>query len=129
MGKGFSVKKIKPLSLGIKISDRSGNYIVFCQYCDYWIDSASKYDDAVKVKKAVERIVRSRPLSQYTQQNWQNWMVKNFKKLPTVDAKTWTISSQDLDQEKLALIQNGVHPSSIEGIKETTWLKEHPELK
>jgi hypothetical protein len=117
--------KRKPLSLGIKVSDRSGNYIVFCQYCDYWIDSATEYDDAILVKEAVEKAVEASPVRGYTKDHWYDWLKRNFAKLPVVNAKSWVIDTQDPDRYKstLRLLQEGLHPADVEGIRETTFFE------
>jgi hypothetical protein len=118
--------KRKPLSLGIKVSDQSGNYIVFCQYCDYWIDSATEYNDAILVKNAVEEIAKNNPVKQYTKKHWHDWMKLNHNNLPDVDAKTWVLDTQDLDRRKsaLRLLQEGLHPADISDCRETTWQKQ-----
>ena len=110
--------KNKPLSLGIKTSEHSGNYIVFCQHCGYWIDSATEYDDAILVKNAVEKIAAIDPLRSYSFDPWQKWSEKHWKELPVVDAVTWRITSE---AEKRAIF-NGIHPETI-GAERTTFFK------
>jgi hypothetical protein len=54
-----------------------------------------------------------------------DWLKRNFAKLPVVNAKSWVIDTQDPDRYKstLRLLQEGLHPADVEGIRETTFFE------
>lgn len=81
---GFSKKQIP--SLHIKVSPRSGNFLIVCGNCSYCIDSASKIKDAKLVLSTVLKILKQYPIEKFTSESWNQWMAIHHAKIPTVDA-------------------------------------------
>ena len=117
VSQGFARKTI---SLGIQISKRSGNYIVFCKKCGFWIDSASLEEDAVLVKEAVEKLAAIDPPKLFSRNGWLKWLQKYWSQIPEVDAKTWVVDPSNAS-EALESLAVGLHPADIDGAKEATF--------
>ena len=85
----------KPPSLKIDISPQTGNFIIACSYCGYWLDSASKRADAEKVLNAVLDILKDYPLKHFVPESWKQWMSLHQEKSPMVDALMFTVQGKD----------------------------------
>jgi hypothetical protein len=99
MGDGKRRNKLDPNfgksqspKLQIDTSPRTGNFIIACSYCGYWIDSASKIKDAELVLNAVLGILKEYPIEKFTEKNWNKWMVIHHEKIPMVDAVSFTLT-------------------------------------
>jgi hypothetical protein len=84
--------------LRIETSPRTGNFIIACSHCGYWIDSASKIKDAELVLNGVLEILKEYPIEKFTSDNWNKWMVIHHEKIPMVDAVMLTITGKDKDK-------------------------------
>jgi hypothetical protein len=88
----------QPPKLQIDTSPKTGNFIIACSHCGYWIDSASKIKDAELVLNTVLEILKEYPIEKFTQDNWNKWMVIHHEKIPMVDAVMLTVTGKDKDK-------------------------------
>lgn len=116
-GKGFSRKTVQ---LGISVSQKSGNYIVYCKKSGFWIDSAIAKEDAELVKAAVQEIADIDPPKSFSQNGWLKWLKQYWSQIPEVDARTWVVDSSSVG-EAIDSLLSGAHPSDIASATETTF--------
>ena len=81
--------------LQIDTSPQTGNFIIACSHCGYWIDSASKRKDAELVLNAVLEILQEYPIKKFTTENWNKWMAIHHEKIPMVDAVMLTLTGNN----------------------------------
>jgi hypothetical protein len=103
--------------LQIDTSPKTGNFIIACSHCGYWIDSASKIKDAELVLNTVLEILKEYPIKKFTPENWNKWMVIHHEKIPMVDAVTLTVMGNDRDKISEFYQKHGKIPLDYPGYK------------
>jgi hypothetical protein len=90
--------KSQPPKLQIDTSPKTGNFIIACSHCGFWIDSASKIKDAEFILNTVLEILKEYPINKFTSENWSKWMLAHHEKIPMVDAVVSTVTGKDKDK-------------------------------
>jgi hypothetical protein len=103
--------------LQIDTSPKTGNFIIACSHCGYWIDSASKIKDAELVLNAVLGILKEYPIEKFNSDNWNKWMVIHHEKIPMVDAVMLTVTGKDKDKILESYQKDGTIPLDYPGYK------------
>ncbi len=103
--------------LKIDTSPRTGNFIIACSHCGYWIDSASKRKDAEFILNAVLEILTEYPIEKFTPDNWNKWMVIHHEKIPMVDAVMLTVPGKNKAKVLESYQKDGTIPLDDSGYK------------
>jgi hypothetical protein len=103
--------------LQVDTSPKTGNFIIACSYCGYWLDSASKIKDAELVLNTVLEILKEYPIKKFTTENWSKWMVIHHEKIPMVDAVVLSVTGKDKDKISESYQKHGGIPLDYPGYK------------
>ncbi|WP_310488387.1 hypothetical protein [Chamaesiphon sp. VAR_69_metabat_338] len=103
--------------LQIDTSPKTGNFIIACSHCGYWLDSASKIKDAELVLNTALEILKEYPINKFTPENWSKWMKIHHEKIPMVDAVMLSVTEKDKDEILEIYQKHGGIPLDYPGYK------------